>query len=132
VSVLLRQPHGFESLGRVHIDVPSDDPSAAKRPNVPDPLVYLHVAVLAVRAGLNGCHDVIAAVDELYGHPVEVLERLEHLPRTARQAVVTVERPLGPEEGCTLPDLDGWIEELEDPGSNTRSGRAKKLVVEPE
>src|SRR4051794_26806561 len=115
VSVLLRQPHGFEGLGWVHVDVPSDDLSAAKCPNVRDLFFDLHAAVLAVRAELHGGHDVIATVGKPYWDPVGVPERLEHLPPASPHAVVAVKRSLAPEHGRTLPHLDGWIEELKEP-----------------
>ena len=79
MSVVLRQPNGFEGLGRVHIHVPSDDPSAAKCPDVPDCFVDLDAAVLAVSVCLNSGHDVITAVDEPNRHPAVVPERFEHL-----------------------------------------------------
>src|SRR4030095_4878604 len=110
--------------------MPGDDPPAAKCPNVRGFYVDLHAAVLAVRARVNGRHDVIAAVDEPNRHPVDVPERFEQLPRAACQAVVTVERPLGPEDGCTLPELDGWIEELAEPRIGHAFGPGEQIVVE--
>jgi hypothetical protein len=131
VSVLLRQPEGFEGLGWVHVDVPSDDLSAAKCPNVPDPFFDLHAAVLAVRAELHGGHDVIATVGKPYWDPVGVPERLEHLPPASTHAVVAVKRSLAPEHGLTLPHLDGWIEELKEPRIGYTFRPGEKLVVEP-
>ena len=131
MSVLLRQPHGFEGLGRIHVDMPSDDPPPSKLPNVRDRFVDLHIALLAVAACLNDGHDVITAVDEAHGDVVDVPEDLEYLPPAAREAVVTVERSLGSEEGCALPDLDAWIEELQKLWIGQAFRPGEKLVVEP-
>ena len=42
-----------------------------------------------------------------------------------------MEGPRGPEEGCTLPELNGWIEELEERRVGHPLRPAEKLVVEP-
>src|SRR3954451_18933981 len=98
---------------------------------MPDPLIDLDAAVLAVAAHLDGGHDLIAALDDPYGHPAELPEDLEDLPRAALEAFVAVERPLCSEERRALPDLDGWVEELQDPwiGHAVRPG--EELLVEP-
>ena len=65
MSVLLRQPHGFEGAGRVWENVPPDDPASAESPYLREPLVEWSAAALSAASFAHDDDNARSRIPEL-------------------------------------------------------------------
>ena len=77
VSVLLRQPHGFESLSSIIEALDAGDLAFSHGPHLRVPSIYLHPALLASGTVDGGENDLVASIDKIVDLTHVVLKGLE-------------------------------------------------------
>src|SRR4051794_30033824 len=78
VSVLLRQPHGFEGFGSLGVLAHSPHPAVAQLEYVREPLVHLYAASSAVTMhGKGGEDHALAGFDHLVNVYLELVPSFE-------------------------------------------------------
>ena len=94
MSVLLRQPHGFEGLGAIGIDAVPRYLRVAKGKDIVDAHLHLYPAVPALSDEVQERNDVFARIDELPVFDPEPLPDIESVALPLQEAIVSPVDPI--------------------------------------